>query len=297
MSQDQMDTVTEMLRHSPLDLGADDVDKQRVIFSEMMNASPVAPDALTEKIEIGGIPAVSTRVGQGKPSVTILHFHGGVYAIGSGEDSVGLAADIARPSNARVIAVDYRLAPENPYPAATDDALAAYRGLLSEVTESSNIAISGESAGGGLAVATALAAKQAGLRLPNSLVLLSPWADLTQSGATIKTKAQVDPVIKAEALQVRANDYLAGADPRGPLASPIFADLSGMPPMLIQVGSHEVLLDDAVRLAAKAASDDVSVILDVIAGAFHVSQALGGMLDEAKEALERVATFLAAQAK
>jgi epsilon-lactone hydrolase len=193
--------------------------------------------------------------------------------------------------------VDYRLAPENPYPAATDDALAAYRGLLSEVTESSNIAISGESAGGGLAMATALAAKQAGLRLPNSLVLLSPWADLTQSGATIKTKAEADPVIKAEALQVRANDYLAGADPRGALVSPIFADLSGMPPMLIQVGSHEVLLDDAVRLAAKAASDDVSVILDVIAGAFHVSQAFGGMLDEAKEALGRVATFLAAQAK
>ena len=107
--------------------------------------------------------------------------------------------------------MDYRLAPENPYPAATEDALAAYRGLLSEVSESSNIAISGESAGGGLAMATVLAAKHAGLRLPNSLVLLSPWADLTQSGATIKTKAQVDPVIKAEALQVRANDYLAGA--------------------------------------------------------------------------------------
>jgi len=129
MSQDQMDSVTEMLHHSPLDLGGD-VDKQRVIFSEMMNASPVAPDALTEKIEIGGIPAVSVRVGQGEPAVTILHFHGGVYAIGSGEDSVGLAADIARPSNARVIAVDYRLSPESPYPAATDDALAAYRAFL-----------------------------------------------------------------------------------------------------------------------------------------------------------------------
>ena len=128
MSQDQMDTVTEMLRHSPLDLGGD-VDKQRVIFSKMMNAAPVAPDALTEKISLGGIPAVSIRVGQGKPSVTILHFHGGVYAIGSGEDSVGLAADIARPSNARVIAVDYRLAPESPYPAATDDALAASAGV------------------------------------------------------------------------------------------------------------------------------------------------------------------------
>ena len=294
--QDQMDTVTEMLRHSPLDLGGD-VDKQRIVFSEMMNSHPPAADVVSEKIMIGGIPAVSVRVGKGEPSVTILHFHGGVYAIGSGEDSIGLAADIARPSNARVIAVDYRLAPENPYPAATDDALAAYRGLLEEVTDSSNIAISGESAGGGLAMATALEVKRAGLRLPNALVLLSPWADLTQSGGTIRTKAKVDPVIKADALQLRANDYLAGADPRGALVSQIFADLSGMPPMLIQVGSHEVLLDDAVRLAEKAASDDVNVILDVLAGAFHVSQAFGGMLDEAKEALERVATFLAAHAK
>ena len=137
--QDQMDTVTEMLRHSPLDLGGD-VDKQRIIFSEMMNSHPPAADVVSEKIQIGGIPAVSIRVGQGKPAVTILHFHGGGYAIGSGEDSIGLAADIARPSNARVIAVDYRLAPENPYPAATDDALAAYRGLLEEVPETSNIA-------------------------------------------------------------------------------------------------------------------------------------------------------------
>jgi acetyl esterase/lipase len=294
--QDQMDTVTEMMRHSPLDLGGD-VKKQRVVFSGMMNAQPPAADVRIEKIVIGGIPAVDIRVGKGTPSVTILHFHGGVYAIGSGEDSVGLSADIARPSNARVIAVDYRLAPENPYPAATADALAAYRGLLGEVSESSNIAVTGESAGGGLAMATVLEAKKAGLRLPNSVVLLSPWVDLTQSGSSIETKAKVDPVIKVEALQVRADEYLAGADPRGPLVSPIFADLSGMPPMLIQVGSHEILLDDAVRLAAKAASDDVSVILDVISGAFHVSQAFGAMLDEAKEALKRVATFLAAQAK
>ena len=287
--QDQMDAVTEMMRHSPLDLGGD-VNEQRVVFSGMMNAHPPAADVRSEKIVIGGIPAVDIRVGKGTPSVTILHFHGGVYAIGSGEDSVGLAADIARPSNARVIAVDYRLAPENPYPAATADALAAYRGLLGEVSESSNIAVTGESAGGGLAMATVLEAKKAGLRLPNSVVLLSPWVDLTQSGSSIETKAKV------EALQVRADEYLAGADPRGPLVRPIFADLSGMPPMLIQVGSHEILLDDAVRLAAKAASDDVSVILDVIAGAFHVSQAFGAMLDKAKEALKRVATFLASQA-
>jgi acetyl esterase/lipase len=217
--------------------------------------------------------------------------------MGSGETSVGLAADIARRSSSHVISVDYRLAPEHPYPAATDDALAAYRGLLDEVTDSSSIAISGESAGAGLALATALAARQAGLRLPDALVLLSPWADLTQSGASMQTKAEVDPTIMAAALQVRADDYLAGADPRGPLVSPIFADLSGMPAMLIQVGSHEVLLDDAVRLAAKAATDDVNVILDVIAGAPHVSQSFAGILEEAASALDRVAAFLATHAR
>jgi epsilon-lactone hydrolase len=296
MSQEQMDTVTSIYRNSPLDLGGD-VTKMRVIFKEMLTAAPVAADVHTEQIEIGGIPAVSIRVGEGKPSVTILHFHGGVYAMGSGETSVGLAADIARRSSSHVISVDYRLAPEHPYPAATDDALAAYRGLLDEVTDSSSIAISGESAGAGLALATALAARQAGLRLPDALVLLSPWADLTQSGASMQTKAEVDPTIMAAALQVRADDYLAGADPRGPLVSPIFADLSGMPAMLIQVGSHEVLLDDAVRLAAKAATDDVNVILDVIAGAPHVSQSFAGILEEAASALDRVAAFLATHAK
>jgi monoterpene epsilon-lactone hydrolase len=296
MSQEQMDTVTSIYRNSPLDLGGD-VTKMRVIFKEMLTAAPVAADVHTEQIEIGGIPAVSIRVGEGKPAVTILHFHGGVYAMGSGETSVGLAADIARRSSSNVISVDYRLAPEHPYPAATDDALAAYNGLLDEVTDSSSIAISGESAGAGLALATALAARQAGLRLPDALVLLSPWADLTQSGASMQTKAEVDPTIMAAALQVRADDYLAGADPREPLVSPIFADLSGMPAMLIQVGSHEVLLDDAVRLAAKAATDDVNVILDVIAGAPHVSQSFAGILKEAASALDRVAAFLATHAK
>jgi len=296
MSQEQMDTVTSIYRNSPLDLGGD-VTKMRVIFKEMLNAAPVAADVHTEQIEIGGIPAVSIRVGEGEPSVTVLHFHGGVYAIGSGETSVGLAADIARRSSSHVISVDYRLAPEHRYPAATDDALAAYRGLLDEVTDSSSIAISGESAGAGLALATALAARQARLRLPDALVLLSPWADLTQSGASMQTKAAADPTITAAALRVRADDYLAGADPRGPLVSPIFADLSGMPAMLIQVGSHEVLLDDAVRLAAKAATDDVNVILDVIAGAPHVSQSFAGILEEAASALDRVATFLATHAK
>jgi acetyl esterase/lipase len=291
-----MDTVTSIYRNSPLDLGGD-VTKMRVIFKEMLTAAPVAADVHTEQIEIGGIPAVSIRVGEGEPSVTVLHFHGGVYAIGSGETSVGLAADIARRSSSHVISVDYRLAPEHRYPAATDDALAAYRGLLDEVTDSSSIAISGESAGAGLALATALAARQARLRLPDALVLLSPWADLTQSGASMQTKAAADPTITAAALRVRADDYLAGADPRGPLVSPIFADLSGMPAMLIQVGSHEVLLDDAVRLAAKAATDDVNVILDVIAGAPHVSQSFAGILEEAASALDRVATFLATHAK
>jgi acetyl esterase/lipase len=288
-----MDTVTSIYRNSPLDLGGD-VTKMRVIFKEMLTAAPVAADVHTEQIEIGGIPAVSIRVGEGKPSVTILHFHGGVYAMGSGETSVGLAADIARRSSSHVISVDYRLAPEHPYPAATDDALAAYRGLLDEVTDSSSIAISGESAGAGLAVATLVALRDAGKTLPSSAFLMSPYVDLTLSGESLVNKAALDPILTPDGLRQRVTDYVADADPSDPYVSPIHGDLAGLPPMLIQVGSHEILLSDAIRLAARAATADVAVTLDVVPGVPHVFQAYAAVLDEGNAALDRAATFVTA---
>lgn len=191
------------------------------------------------------IPGVSTEG-------TVLWFHGGFFAIGSAAASVGLAADLARHARRQVVTVDYRLAPEHPCPAALDDATAAYRALLDTGVDPGRLAVAGESAGANLAVSVLAVARHAGLPQPSAAVLMSPWVDLAGTGDTVTTKAAVDPIVTAEAIRLRAADYLTGSgiDPGDPAASPVHADLTGLPPLLIQVGSHEVLLDDAVRLAA-----------------------------------------------
>ena len=293
MSKEQMDRVTALLRHSPLDPGGNPTE-QREVYRKMLSAAPVPADVRTEKTEIGGVPAVRVRIADIEPKATIVHFHGGFYAIGSAETSVNLAASVARRTGSEVISVDYRLAPEHRFPAATDDALAAYRGLLNDGTAAASIILMGESAGAGLALATLLSVRAADLPMPAAAVVFSPWVDLTQSGVSMSTNADVDPSLAQAGMQIRADDYIAGtgASARDDLVSPLFADLHGLPPLLIQVGSHEVLLDDAVRLAAKAAADDVDVILDVIPGAPHVSQAFAAVLDESAQALDRAATFI-----
>jgi monoterpene epsilon-lactone hydrolase len=222
----------------------------------------------------------------------VLYFHGGGYALGSAAASVTLAADLARRAGTTVCTVDYRLAPEHPVPAAVDDALAAYRGLLDHGVPAESIAVSGESAGGGLALALLIAIKEAGLPQPTAAAVLSPWADLTQSGRSYHSKAALDPALTRQALSTRSDDYLAGTDPRCRLASPLFADLRGLPPLLIQVGSYEILLDDAVQLAAKAADDDVAVTLQTFPGAPHVFQGFSAVLAEGARALDEVGTFI-----
>jgi acetyl esterase/lipase len=198
---------------------------------------------------------------------------------------------VGRRAGARVITVDYRLAPENPFPAAVDDAVAAYRALLDEGVPSSRIAFVGESAGGGLTAATLVAIRDAGLPQPSSAIVFSPWADLTLTGRSLTGKADVDPALTPTGMRTRVVDYLGDTDPATPLASPIFADLTGVAPLLIQVGSHEILLDDAVRLAARAAEDDVEVQLQVWPGLPHVFQGFAALVDEADAALWAAAGF------
>ena len=206
-----------------------------------------------------------------------------------------LASQVGRRTQAKVISVDYRLAPEHPYPAAVEDALASYEALLESGVAPSDIAFAGESAGGGLAIATLINARDHGLPLPAAAFVMSPYADLTLAGTTMETKREVDPLMSREALQPRVTDYTSGQDAALGLISPVFADLSDLPPLIIQAGTHEVLLDDALRLAQRAASADVEVTLDITPGVPHVFQAYYPILGEAAAALDRAGQFLSAQ--
>jgi epsilon-lactone hydrolase len=192
MSQQQRDALDQLLRDAPLDLGAD-VTEQRAIFEEMMAATEVPADVTASPGALAGIPVLDVQVAGADPARVIFYLHGGAYAIGTAALSVGLASELARRSGSRLVSVDYRLAPEHPQPAALQDALAAYRGLLEGGVPRSAVAVAGESAGAGLAAALLVALKNAGLPQPRAAVLMSPWADLTLSGDSIKTKATADP--------------------------------------------------------------------------------------------------------
>ena len=294
MSKQQRATLLEMMRKVPFRIGGE-IAEERPAMEAMLTSNPLPADVTATANELGGVPVLNIEVDGCDASRVLLHFHGGVYVFGSARASAGLASSLARHADARAIAVDYRLAPEHPYPAAVDDAVAAYEALLDEVP-SSQIAVVGESAGGGLAAALLLSVKEAGLPMPSSWVTFSPWVDLTLSGASMSGKALVDPSpLNLEALEIRVPDYLAGTDPRNPLVSPIFADLSGLPPLLVQAGSYEVLLDDAVRLAAQAARCNVDVKLEITAEVSHVFQAFAAILDEGETALASAGAFLQAR--
>jgi epsilon-lactone hydrolase len=291
MSEQQKAQIDAILRQAPLDL-LGDLTALRTGFEEVMRQVPIGSDVRRSEVAVGGVGAVEVAVNGNDSANVILYFHGGVYVIGSAGASLPLAADLARRTSARVVSVDYRLAPEHPYPAALDDAKAAYDGLLAQGVDPSHIAVSGESAGGGLAVALLLALKDADLPMPSSAFVMSPMTDLTLSGNTITEKEAVDPLFTGDALRRRVPDYVGAADPSDPYISPVFADLRGLPPMLIQVGSHEILLSDAIRLAARAAEDEVATTLDVTPGVPHVFQGYAAMLDEGDEALNRAAGFM-----
>jgi monoterpene epsilon-lactone hydrolase len=293
VSQQQRDALDQLLRDAPLDLGGD-VAEQRVIFEEMMAAIPLPADVTSSSGSLGGIPIVNVETPGDDHTKVIFYLHGGAYAIGTAASSVGLASDLARRAGARLVTIDYRLAPEHPHPAALEDAVAAYHGLLDSGVAASAIAVAGESAGAGLATATLVALKQVGLPQPTGAVLMSPWADLTLSGDSISAKAAFDPALTPEGLRRRAVDYVGHGDRTADLVSPLFADLTGLPPLLIQAGSHEILLDDATRLASRAAAVDVAVTLEVTSGVPHVFQGFAAMLDEGDAALTSAGEFLRA---
>jgi epsilon-lactone hydrolase len=292
VSAKQRETLDAILRQSAFPAGSD-VNELRRLLRQLTSAPPPADVAVTAAA-LGGVPTVEITVDGVEPRHVVLYFHGGVYVMGDASASADLASQIGRRIGAKAISVDYRLAPEHPYPAAIDDALAAYKALLDNATPPSDIIFAGESAGGGLAVATLVNARDHGLPLPAAAYVMSPYADLTLAGTTLDTKHTADPLLSREALQARIPDYTAGQDAALGLISPIFADLSGLPPLIIQAGTHEVLLDDAVRLARQAADADVEVTLDITPGVPHVFQAYHPILDEATAALDRAGQLLSA---
>jgi epsilon-lactone hydrolase len=291
MSEQQQAELDAFLRQAPVDFSLP-VEALRAGFEEAMSHVPVADNIRANPVTLGGVGAVDVVVDGVTPADIILYFHGGGYVIGSAQSSLPLAAEFAQRTGAKVITVDYRLAPEHPFPAAVDDARVAYEELLSQGVAPGRIAFAGESAGGGLAVAAALALRDAAVTLPTSILAMSPWADLTLSGDTFLEKQPVDAVLTGDGLQRSVEDYAGSADPSDPYISPIFGDLRGLPPVLIQSGSREILLSDSLRLASRAALADVQVTLDVVPGVPHVFQAYAGMLDEGEAALRRAADFL-----
>jgi epsilon-lactone hydrolase len=304
MTKQQRDAIDQMLRQTwgdtsipsnsgLIDLGGE-VQVQRRRFADMLSAIPLPDDVHTEHATLGDVPVVTITVDGAAPAGTILYFHGGAYALGSAASSAGLASQLARRSGARAVSVDYALAPEHPYPAAVRDAVAAYQALLDDGIPADDIVLAGESSGGGLALAAVLAIISSGLPRPAAVYVASPWADLTTTGASMTTRADADPAVTAKALRRRARDYAPGHDLTDPRISPVFADLTGVPPLLIQVGGNEVLLDDATRLAARAAADGVHVTLEVTPDVPHVFVGFAGMLDEADEALARAGQFIRA---
>jgi epsilon-lactone hydrolase len=293
VSIEQRENLEAVLRQSafPADIG---ISEQRRLLRELTSAQPLPADVTVTAAALGGVPTAEITIdGTGLRHV-VLYFHGGVYVLGGAFQAADLASQVGRRTRARVISVDYRLAPEHPYPAAVDDALAAYEALLRNGTAPSDIAFAGESAGGGLAVATLVNARDHGLPLPAAAFVMSPYADLTLAGTTMQTKREVDVLMSREALQPRVTDYTSGQDAALALISPVFADLSGLPPLIIQAGTHEVLLDDAIRLARQAATADVEVTLDITPGVPHVFQTFHPILDEAAAALDRAGHFLSA---
>jgi len=293
VSTEQRENLEAILRQSAFPAGSD-VNEQRRQLRELLSAQPLPAEVTVTTAALGGVPTAEITLDGVEPRHVVLYFHGGVYVMGDAFLTADLASQVGRRTRAKVISVDYRLAPEHPYPAAVDDALAAYEALLHNGTAPSDIAFAGESAGGGLAIATLVNARDHGLPLPAAAFVMSPYVDLTLAGATMATKREVDPLMSREALQARVTDYAAGHDAAVGLISPIFAELSGLPPLIIQAGTHEVLLDDAVRLARQAATADVEVTLDLTPGVPHVFQAYHAILDEAAAALDRAGQLLSA---
>lgn len=266
------------------------VDEQRAVMEASADMFPAESDVLVSEIDAGGVPADWITVDASEADRVVLYFHGGGYVMGSRNTHRGLAARIAQAARARVLLPDYRLAPEHPFPAAVEDATTCWRWLVSEGHAPDHMAIAGDSAGGGLALATLLALKATGNPLPACAVGLSPWTDLEAKGPTAEPGTVDDPMLTPEGLRSSGRQY-AAADLLNPLAAPLHGDLKNLPPLLLQVGTREILLSDSTRFAEKAQAAGVEVTLEIEDGLIHVWHMFPDV-PEAQRAIERIGVFI-----
>jgi acetyl esterase/lipase len=291
MPSPEMQSVIQMLRSRP---ARDDltVAELRAAFEMFPSLFPAAEDVQSERVDAGGVPAEWITVPESSAEATVYWLHGGGYVIGSISTHRDLVSRIARAAGARALAPEYRLAPEHPFPAAVDDAVAAYRWLLKQGIDPARLIIGGDSAGGGLAVAALLSLIHGGDPLPAAAVLISPWLDLEGAGESMTSRADLDPMIQRDGLLKMAAMYHGETDARHPLVSPVHADLAGLPPMLVQVGDWETLLDDSRRLAERAQAAGVDVTLEVWDEMIHVWHFFAATAPESRRAIERVGRYI-----
>ena len=292
LANPEITTLRAMLSASPAPEGLVEL---RQMYDGLGGMFPTADDVTLTSATVGGVPGEWSQAPGVDANRVVLYLHGGGYVIGSILSHRHLASELGRAAGTRTLAIDYRLAPEHPFPAAVDDALAAYKALLDQGIKPKHIAIAGDSAGGGLTVATLLAAKQAGLPQPACGFCISPWVDMESLGASITGKAGEDPMVQGQALLAWAGLYLAGKDARTPLAAPIHGDLTGLAPLLIQVGSAETLLDDSIQLAGVAGAAEVPVRLEVWPEMIHVWHFFHPILSDARTALADAGAFIKAR--
>jgi monoterpene epsilon-lactone hydrolase len=291
MTTAQLDSLITLLRSRP---GPEtpDVAEVRARFEKMGEFLGGAPDGKCEKVDAGGVPAEWVTAPGCDPMRAVLYLHGGGYVIGSINTHRRLAYDISAASGARVLVIDYRLAPEHPFPAAIEDAATAWRWLLQQGFAPSRLAIAGDSAGGGLTLATLVNLRDRKLGLPACAVAISPWVDLEGVGTSITARAAQDPMVQKDGLLWMAGLYLNGKDAKTPLAAPLHAELKGLPPILVQVGTAETLLDDATRIAEKLHAAGVDVRLAIWPNMLHVFPLFAPILSEGRDGCLEIGGFI-----
>ena len=292
MASEQLQQAIDMFR----EMGAKMVEAKNMDDMRAIMIETQAPEGVTcTPVEAGGVSAEWSVAAGVDETKVVLYVHGGGYVMGSAGSHRDVTGRLSKASGARVLSLNYRLAPEHLFPAPVDDAVAAYRWLLAQGISPGNIAVAGDSAGGGLAIATLLALRDAGEPLPAAGIGISPWVDMEGTGESMTTRAAVDPVVQKEGLLGMAKLYLGDADPKNPLAAPLHADLAGLPPLLLQVGDAETLLDDSTRLAEKARAAGVDVTLKVWDEMPHVWHLFAPILPEGRQAIDEIGSFFQAR--